>query len=169
MFFNLQVLHHLSPADNFAALRKAVAEFYRVLKPGGRGVINFCLPDQCCNAIWWAAVIPDAFERWAPRSTNANQLRSILAEAGFQDIHFVPLIEEIPYSKELYFNPKYFLDIEKFKKIDSAFALCTGEELAKGVAEVKRLINSGEMDAWFKKREELRLKYGQTTNVLFVK
>ena len=114
-------------------------------------------------------MIPDAFERWAPRTPNENQLRGILEDAGFREIQFVSLKEDILYSKELYYEQRNFLDIGKFKKIDSTFALCTEEELTKAVEEVKRLLDSGEIEAWFKKREELRLKYGQTTNVLFVK
>ena len=43
----VQVLHHIdTPESNFANLKASMKDAYRVLKPGGVLMINFCAGDQ---------------------------------------------------------------------------------------------------------------------------
>nr|ADB11398.1 hypothetical protein [Spirobranchus lamarcki] len=167
---NNQVLHHLpQEGGDFASIKKMIGEFYRVMAPGGRGVINYSQPQQIPVSMWWAELIPDAVERWLPRTVDIDTLTDILHGAGFTQVTAEPQLDEILYNHQLYFNPRSFLDIDNFRNCDSTFALCTDEELKRGVAKVQQLIDANQLDAWFEKKEADRKSRGQTTNVYFVK
>ena len=64
---NNQTVHHLRPEENFADLRAACKEWYRVLKPRGRLAVNWSTPENQRVGMWWAELIPIAQEAWELR------------------------------------------------------------------------------------------------------
>jgi len=164
-----QVLHHLRPDDDFEDLRKACKEFYRILKDGGRLAINTSSPENVRIGMYWAELIPHAFNLWALKGASIEKMTEILKEAGFVDIKVENLYDEIIYDPELYNNPRNFLDIDRFKLCDSAFNLATEEDLQNGVNKVRRLLEANELDEWFENKEKERKQIGQTVNFLAVK
>ena len=87
-----QVIHHLPGAGDFAALKAACGEWYRVLRPGGRLVVNFTTHRQHVDGMWWAELVPDALNRWKANAPDKADLEASLALAGFKDIAFEALL-----------------------------------------------------------------------------
>jgi len=163
-----QVVHHLRPDNDFMDFRNAANGFYRLLRPGGRVVMNWSPPQNMQEAFYWAELIPDALAKLLPRSPPKEKVEQILESAGFVSIEFEP-VNEILYDPDMYFNPRSFLNIERFRLCDSTFNLATEEELARAVEKVKKMDDGGTLDAWFQEREVMRKKFGQTVNAYAVK
>jgi len=166
---NNQVIHHLRSDNDFEDLRNTTKEFYRVLKPGGRLVINWSPFDSCWQGFYYVQLIPDAFNKWLPRCPTRMKMVEVLQAAGFEDIVMEPLLDEILMKPEYYLEPRNFLDIHRFKLGDSVFNLATDDELKKAVAKVQAMEKEGSLDDWFKKKNEDRLKVGQSVNFYAVK
>lgn len=159
---NNQVVHHLRPDDNFGDLRKAAKEWFRVLKPNGRLVINWS-PKEChINGFWWAELIPTAIATLMERMPDCEQMKSALSEAGFENVRLEAHIEEILFDPELYNDPLNFLNIDSFRRSDSTFNLSNDEEIEAAVARVQKMKEDGTLTEWFEKKEEQRKECGQS-------
>ena len=177
---NCQVIHHLpknlkkeNGIDRFISVQNAFKEFYRILKPGGKIVINFTSHTQQMDGVWWGELISEAVRRWQENAPDIKDLEYAALKAGFkqENISFEPIIglKESLYEDSLYLNPKNFININNFKLSDSTFSLATQQELDKGVETVKNMLEKDELDNWFNEREILRKKIGQTTNLYLIK
>ena len=167
---NNQVLHHLRPDNDFADLKKACKEWYKVLKPGGRIAINFCPPAQVSRAIWWAELIPKAWGIWCQRGPPASAVQQALAEAGFREIQMHPIFDEILFDSAAYYDfDKFERNIKSYARQASPFNLCTEEEFMEAAERVKNMREKGTLEKWRQKKEEERKKVGQTTCCFAVK
>ena len=168
---NCQVIHHLPRDENFAALRKACAEWHRVLKPGGKFCMNFNTHRQQLEGVWWGELIPAAVAEWQSKAPDLEDVKAALLAAGFAEdnIRCEPVIGESLYDDALYLEPKNFLDINKFSRSDSTFALASEDELTAAVARVKSMEDAGTLHAWFLEKESHRAKIGMTTMVYATK
>lgn len=167
---NNQVLHHLRPDNDFADLKRACKEWYRVLKPGGRLAINFAPPSQQSRSMWWAELIPNAMEIWSQRSPSVSAVQQALAEAGFIKITFKPIYDEMLYDPAAYYNfDKFKKDIKSYGRQDSTFNLCTEEELKEAAKRVKDMQENGTLENWKQQKELERTTVGQTTCCFAVK
>lgn len=167
---NNQVLHHLRPDNDFADLKNACKEWYRVLKPGGRIAINFAPPAQQSRSMWWAELIPKAMGIWSQRSPSASNVQQALAEAGFREIQMHPILNEILYDSVAYYDfDKFENDIKSYARQDSTFNLCTEEEFREAAQRVKDMREKGKLENWRQQKEEERKKIGQTTCCFAVK
>jgi len=168
---NNQVIHHLRGDANFADAKAAFASFYRVLKPGGKLVMNWVSEDLTLKGTWWGELISETVHRWGKRVPSEEEMVKMFKEVGFQDVKLEPLTgkDQILYNPELYFNVRSFIDIDNFKRTDSTFSLCTEEELQKAVEKVKEMEANGTLDTWFADKEKERQTFGQTLNLYATK
>ena len=162
VMFN-QVLHHLEDgADpSYPGHGRAVAEAFRVLKPGGVVVINICTHEQLKDGFWYYDLIPGALDAVLKRCVTAERLSEQLKAAGFR-FHgrCVPL-------DGLLFDDGYFqadgpLDA-RWRKADSIWALADQAELAAAEARVKALRAAGRLEAYLEARDAKRHGLGQVT------
>jgi len=166
---NNQVVHHLRPDNDFADLRDAAREFHRVLRPGGRLCINFSTPSHNSHGFWWAELIPRGMGKINTKSPTEAKMKEVLSSAGFAEVHFEDLKEEIMYPPALYFNPENFLDPTKIRLSSSEFSLSDDQEMAEAEARVRRMKAEGSLGEWFAHKEEERKAKGQSVNVYAVK
>ena len=79
-----QVLHHLADDrhEGFPLHRRVVAEFARVLKPGGGLVVNTCSMDQLRQGFWYYALIPEEARAMRERHVPIEDLEHMLVRHG---------------------------------------------------------------------------------------
>jgi len=138
-----------------------LAEFARVLRPGGALVVNTCTRDQLRNAYWYWQLVPDATERFCRCFAPLETLRDAMAEAGFvyQD-RFVPL--DSLCQGEAYFDGRGPLD-PVWRNGDSFWAVLTDDELEQALARLRALDAAGRLDAFMAEHDAGRRARGQIT------
>lgn len=158
-----QVLHHLN--DNAAAgwpgVRAVLAEFARVLRPGGVVIINICSHEQLTHAWWYLPLIPEALSRLRDRHIPLRLLKKRMQEAGIGCIgSFVPVDGLM--QGESYFNGHGPLD-ENWRAGDSIWALVSEAELERALGQVRALDRSGKLEDYVKANDVRRKDIGQFT------
>lgn len=168
-----QVIHHLEegpgaandPAAwkpcSFPNVLRFIQEAYRVLRPGGAFVINAATHDQLLDGYWWAELIPAAVARLRCRLPDPDQLKQMLAEAGFE-------IESVSADLEGILQGPSYLDpsgplSEAWRAGDSTWSLASDAELDSARQRIEQWNLEAKMQAYLDEREKKRLKVGQTT------
>ncbi len=162
VMFN-QVLHHLEDgrAGNYTGHGAAMAEAARVLKPGGRLLLNACAHRQLRKGFWFYGLIPEALERVLARCAPEGRIRGLLAEVGFEVLDRVVPADAV-LQGEAYFDARGPLRPE-WRRGDSIWALASREETETAVARVKRLERRGELDRFMKDQDRERHAVGQVS------
>jgi len=158
-----QVLHHLpdDAVQGWPLTRKVIAEFARVLRPGGVLVVNFCSHEQLRRGWWVYALITDAVERMIERHVPLSDLESLMTDCGFESGHrFVPTDAVI--QGRSYFDPRGPLD-ETWRAGDSVWAMLTPEELQEALDRVRDMDVRSELDDFIAEHDAVRRHVGQTT------
>jgi SAM-dependent methyltransferase len=157
-----QVIHHLDEgpgaADDPAAWKpcsfpnvtRFIQEAYRVLHPGGALVINATTHDQFLHGYWWAELIPAAVARVSRRLPELDQLRQILAGAGFE-IESVSADLDGILQGPAYLDPQGPLS-EAWRSGDSTWSLASDAELASARQRVEQINLEGTMQAYLDER-----------------
>ncbi len=161
-----QVLHHLdapSTIPAFTNVRAALAEIFRVLKPGGAVVLNSSSHVQCREGFWWAPLVPQAMERIIARLPDIPQLTAWLTALGF--VVDPPHILREPLQGGEYLDPRGPLR-ETWRRGDSTWSLATADELQAALTRLHALDQGGELEQWFAQRDQLRDNHGQTTSLV---
>jgi SAM-dependent methyltransferase len=170
-----QVVHHLDEgpgeADDpakwnpcgFPNVTRFIQEAYRVLRPGGALVLNVTTHDQFPDSFWWAELIPLAVARLRCRLPDVDQLRRILAEAGFEIESVVADLDGILQGPS-YLDPKGPLS-EAWRVGDSTWSLASDAELINARQRVEHMNAAGTMQAYLDQREKTRREIGQSTFV----
>ncbi len=160
VMFN-QVLHHLEDGKDpeFAQLSVAVAEAYRVLKPGGLAVINACTHKQLRKGYWYYRLIPEALNATLARCAPAPAMVAALDSAGFE-FHDRIVPHESVMQGQSYFDGRGPLD-EGWRQGDSIWALATPAERQAAERQIQVRDEAGTLDAFVVESDAERPIYGQ--------
>ena len=157
-----QVVHHLGDAgEGYARLRAAVAEFARVLRPGGLLIVNHCSQEQLQDAYWYYRLAPRAQAKVLRNFAPLETLRGFMAESGLRDRgRFVPV--DAVCQGPAYFDGRGPLD-KAWRDGDSFWALADPEELDAALSQVRALDATGDLAAFVAKHDARRPSIGQLT------
>jgi SAM-dependent methyltransferase len=160
------VLHHLEDGTDagFAATRRAIAEFHRVLAPGGTLIVQTCYAEQYRQGYWYSALIPDAIDRLVRRFIPLQLLEESMSEAGLELGGRLVSLDEV-LQGDSYFDPRGPTR-QEWRDGDSSWALVSETEMAGMLAETERMLADDTMDGFFAGREERRRQHGQATFVV---
>ncbi len=160
-----QVLHHLNddPAAGWPLVREAVAEFARVLRPGGVLMVNICSQQQITHGWWYLPLIPEAAEEMRRRHVPIDTLQGVinacrLSHAGC----FVPLDGVM--QGQYYFNGRGPLD-ERWRAGDSIWAMVDEDRLETVKAKIRALDEAGALEEFVREHDGRRRQIGQFTFV----
>lgn len=158
-----QVLHHLEDGSDCThrAHARAIAETFRVLRPGGVLVLNACTHDQIRKGFWYYDLIPEARERSLRVGATQSELEEMLTSCGFQLQERIVALEGVMQG-ERYFEPEGPLDPE-WRRLDSIWALATAEEIARAEARVRELAHHRQLRDFAQERDAARRRTGQFT------
>ncbi len=158
-----QVVQHLgdTPENGFPRLREVVAEFARVLRPGGVLVFNHCSQTQMRDAFWYYHLCPEGHRTIRRRFVPFDVLRDIFEAAGFVNHgSFVPL--DAVCQGSAYFDGRGPLD-KSWRDGDSFWAHISTAELDAAQARVRDLDAEGGLDAFVAEHDARRPDIGQIT------
>ncbi|MGY8749682.1 MAG: class I SAM-dependent methyltransferase [Pirellulales bacterium] len=160
------VLHHLEDGSDagFAATRSAVAEFHRVLAPGGTLIIQTCYHQQYRQGYWYSALIPAAIDRLVHRFIPLQLLEQGMSEAGLVPAGRLVSLDEV-LQGETYLDP-LGPTRQEWRDGDSSWALVEEEEMANVIAKIKRMVADSSMNEFLAEREAIRRQHGQATFVI---
>ena len=160
------VLHHLEDGSDagFAATRSAVAEFHRVLAPGGTLINQTCYHQQYRQGYWYSALIPAAIDRLVHRFIPLQLLEQGMSEAGLVPAGRLVSLDEV-LQGETYLDP-LGPTRQEWRDGDSSWALVEEEEMANVIAKIKRMVADSSMNEFLAEREAIRRQHGQATFVI---
>ena len=158
-----QVLHHLpdDPARGWPLTRKVVAEFARVLRPGGALVVNTCGYEQIRRGWWYFQLMPETVEAILRRMTPLAELEAMIEECGLESRgRFVPADAVI--QGRHYFEARGPLDAS-WRAGDSIWAMLDEAELDHVLERVRDLDARDELESFVAEHDAERPHVGQVT------
>ena len=156
-----QVLHHLpdSRHDGWPMLRRVLAEFARVLRPGGAAVINTCSHEQLRGGWWYASLVPDAVETMRRRHADSDELNALLADAGLAPRgRYVPT--DAVMQGDAYADGRGPLD-PAWRRGDSLWSVVSDSELNRALDRIRALDDAGTLDGFVAEHDRMRTSVGQ--------
>ena len=156
-----QVLHHLEqkPRADFPAHQSAIAEFARVLKPGGALLVNTCSQNQLQNGFWYYHLIPDARDAMRARHAPLETLREIMQSAGITPVQTIVPVDALMQG-DAYFNPRGPLD-EHWRAGDSIWSTVDKKTLIEAQTKIKTLAKSNQLKPYQTQKDTTRKHIGQ--------
>ncbi len=157
-----QVLCHLeNGVAGHPMHRRALAEYFRVLRPGGVVIVNVSTHRQLREGFWFHPFIPGAVEVATRKSMSASALESLLADIGYEfDGRTVPL--DLTLREDGYREAASVLD-PVARRGASIWRFATEAETHDAVRTVQTLEEEGRLADFIAERERARRQVGQFT------
>ena len=160
-----QVLHHLPGSDvaGYPAYRRVLKEFSRLLRSGGRLIINTCSQRQLRDGFWPCALVPEAVEKICKRHVPLDELERLLEKYEFSSTaRYVPVDAVI--QGEAYFDARGPLD-KHWRDGDSLWAMASDSELQAALSKLRKLDQQGKLQQFMEQQDQSRHDIGQVTFV----
>jgi len=160
-----QVHHHITTpdeSDRFLNVRPYLAEFQRVLKPGGMLTINTCVHAQL-ETEWYVKGMPSVVRNTKLRFADHSELDNLLTEAGFKNLS--AHTDSEPCLGEQYFDyEKCFT--QEYREANSAWTMADANDLVVFLEEMKVVLGDEKKRSEFDATVRKDLKdVGQTTQL----
>lgn len=157
-----QVLCHLeNGAAGHPMHRRALAEFFRVLRPGGVVIVNVSTHRQLREGFWFHPFIPGAVETALRNSMSASALETLLTDIGYDfDGRTVPL--DLTLREDGYREAACVLDPEARHGV-SIWRFASESETDDAVQTVRSMAEKSRLDDFIAERERARRQVGQFT------
>lgn len=157
-----QVLYRLeNGAAGHPMHRRALAEFFRVLRPGGVVIVNVSTHRQLRDGFWFHALIPDAVEVVTRKSMSAMALESLLTDIGYDfDGRTVPL--DLTLRAQGYREAASVLDPVAREGVP-VWRFASEAEMSDAVKAVQALEDEGRLGEFIAERDRARREVGQFT------
>ena len=141
--------------------KKVFKEFWRVLKPGGKLIINSCSSEQIECGFWFYNLIPDAMHKMKLKVISLSEIYNILKECGFSNTVQEVNMELILQSNDYFYVQGIFN--ADWRKGDSIWSLVTYEILSKVLKKADKMNKFGELEAYMKQHDQKRETSDQVT------
>ncbi len=175
-----QMLHHLpiDENDRDGAIKQAMKEIHRVLKPGGFIIINTSSTEQIQHGMWFAILLPIAIAEMTKRMYPVDQLTKIMSEnfTGLEQTPNFELLQPLPVDlvREELTSSLRLVDeqpdrpplTEGYLKGDSTWSLSTDEEINQAQVTLSTLLKNGGIFPFFAERQKETDRVGQTTFIV---
>ncbi len=164
-----QVLHHLGDGEaaGWARTGAVLAEFARVLRPGGVLVVNICERAQLEHGWWYLALIPRAARAMIERHIPLERLQELMVEHGLEPRgRIVPL--DVLLQGEAYFDA-LGPTRQGWRAGDSVWATVDAQEMANALDRIEGLRAVERLDGYLHEHDRERRRVGQTTFVYAVR
>ncbi|XP_064643347.1 uncharacterized protein LOC135497401 [Lineus longissimus] len=163
------VLHHLDFYDYEKLLAddvrpksrpkqvEAMKEAWRVLRSGGLLAMTISFPHQVLKGGWYYGLAHIAQKRAAIRSTDYDEYRSYLGEAGFEDFETIVPLDTTFLAPEHYFNLEGPLN-KDWRERDAILFSCPDSV---NLDEIVAMREAGTLEKYFKEKDKGRKEVGQ--------
>jgi len=162
-----QVIHHVvypDQPDPLYRVRAYLAEFHRVLKPGGLVSMNVLTPSN--NVCYWWATTGPAGDKMVQYLYDTETTVSMLSAAGFDNIthHIVcePLLGEKHFQYEQCFS-------EEYRKADSGWAQHSEEELGLFLEKMRVILGDERTRKAFDEEQRRNVKVAGATTQIYAR
>lgn len=159
----MQTLHHYGEDENRIKFFK---EVHRVLKPGGRLLIDHSTNIQL-NLFWFVFLCPYGLEKGYDTMRSNNQYIEMCKKSGLSHVSTQEIYESTV-KDEIFLNTQFFLDPEAMK-CDSTLNLATEKERLIFKNIVEDLSKNDVNNVFTRTFKTLVENYGTTTHLVFRK
>ncbi|XP_064619601.1 demethylmenaquinone methyltransferase-like [Lineus longissimus] len=164
-----QVIHHLDQTKEHPNIRKAMAEAFRVLKPGGVLIVNTSFPHQFAKGYWFYPLAPRVVDIFDTVLPDPKEMIQILKDVQFSEPEIVVPLDTLFYSSmEHYLHEDGPLRPE-MKKSDSFWDKVTPDEWKGIEARIKEMKENGTLKQYIFENDKQRLEVGQLSLVFAMK